>query len=99
MSLVNIALKRCTAEFRELVLDYFAVKNVNEMVRFFCMLDEFAKTGTSYETDDVTLLLKTNNMHADYLFSKLGSDENSRACQFWSILDDISYLMYYDPEA
>ncbi len=96
-SLINIALKRCTPAFREIVVEYFAYKDLNEMVRFFCLLDEFAKPGTSFETDDVSLLLKTNNMHADHLFSKLG-DENSRACLCWSILDDLSYLLYYDPE-
>lgn len=97
-SLVNIALHKCTPAFRELVVDYFDNKNVNDMVRFFCFLDEFAKPGISDKTDDVSLLLHLNNMHADYLFSKFDSDDNSRAYQCWSILDDLSYLLYYDPQ-
>ena len=78
-------------------MDYFAHKSLNEMMRFFCFLDEFGKAGISDKTDDVSLLLHTNNMHADYLFLNLGNDENSRACLFWSILDDLSYSLYYDP--
>ena len=101
LSLINIALNRCTPTFRSLVEEYFSGKSYKEMLRFLCLLEEFGSKHVPMDMCDaidfVPRTMSANNMSAGYLMQVLDSNPTdmpkyNRAWQCWSVLDDISYL-------
>lgn len=103
VALYNSALSRCTPEFRRAVNIYGAGKPVTEMLRFFCLLDEFSEQGVLEDEGSmdefVLAAMSANNMSGAYLTSVLDAgfsadaSKYNRAWQCWSVLDDIGYLL------